>query len=84
MAYDVLSDAKKRQQYDMGGLDEHGNADASSGRGFHNSSNSQDFSNIFGGRAQGGFPGFSFGSGGRGTDISSDIFEQIFQQMGQP
>lgn len=83
MAYDVLSDAKKRQQYDLGGTDEYGNANGGAS-GFHDFASAGDFSNMFQGAGHGGFPGFSFGSNmGFGSNLGPDIFEQLFQQMGQ-
>lgn len=85
MAYDVLSDAKKRQQYDLGGTDEYGNANAGAS-GFHDFASAGDFAHVFQGAGPGGFSGFSFGGHGGNMGgsfgLGPDIFEQIFAQMG--
>jgi len=65
-AYDLLSDAKKRGQYDRGEIDENGQARAPFGYG----------GNDFGGSSTGP-TGATFDFGGSGIDLG-DIFDGIF------
>lgn len=85
MAYDMLSDPKKRQQYDLGGADEYGNANAGA-HGFQDFAGAGDFGNFFSRSGNGSHTSFTFGGPGGnmggGFNIGPDIFEQIFQQMG--
>lgn len=67
-AYDLLSDAQKRVQYDRGEIDENGQPRGFSGGGFGNGG--------FGSSSAGpGGAGFEFGSGG--IDLG-DIFDGLF------
>ncbi len=72
-AYDVLSDPKKRQQYDLGGLDDNGNADQSSqfNQGFH--FNAED---LFGGFGQHGHS--------RSQNYGGPNMEHIFRMFETP
>ncbi len=63
-AYDLLSDAKKRGQFDRGEIDENGQPRGFAGGGF--------------GGAQGGPGGASFDFGGPGGIDLSDIFDGLF------
>lgn len=63
-AYDLLSDAKKRGQYDRGEIDENGQPRGFAGGGF--------------GGAQGGPGGANFDFGGAGGIDLGDIFDGIF------
>ncbi len=78
-AYDILSDADKRAQYDRGEIDEQGNPRAPFG--YH----------AGGGAGRGGFGGnrgdgvhFEFGEGGDFGDIFSDLFGGGARRGGSP
>ncbi len=77
-AYDVLTDAEKRNIYDQVGHDAF-----AQGAGGGQNVNYQDMSDFFGRGAPGGPGGFSYtyqGGGPQGGGRVGDLFEQLFQQ----
>ncbi len=73
MAYDMLSDPKKKQQYDLGGADEYGNANGGASN-FNDFGGAGDFANMFSRGGNTSSQGFSFGGQG-GMGLGADLFE---------
>jgi len=73
-AYDVLSDADKRKQYDRGGLfGQFGGGPQGGGQGFDPGAFGDLFSNIFGGGGAGPGPGRGRPRAERGRDVEAEV-----------